>query len=191
MDGSRFATLPIELRDQIWELVLTNRLDDAVIINQVQACTPAISRTCRQIRSESLVMFYQKKIFKIVIHAVCARHLVPTCSYHHSWLRLYDEARLLERWLDSVPSECHFRVPSLHIINEIWGPGFSSQWHRQEDTWVQIARKLECYGYTDRRLDVSAYFIAFPESLHRKVQIDPAQAVRIAFGKVGLRVTVC
>ena len=191
MESSHFAKLPAELRDQIWELVLANEATEAVIINHVQACTPAISRTCRQIRSESLSMFYQRNIFKIVIHADCARHLVPTCSWHRSWLRLYDEAKLLERWLDRVPPECHFKVRILHIVNEIWGPDFPSQWHKQHDTWVRIARKLERYGYTDGRLNVSAYFISFPETLHRQVQIDPAQAVKIAFGKVGLRVTVC
>jgi len=60
---SALLELPAELRNLIYEYTLTAP-DRLVLTNDTLPEQPALTRTCRQIRSECLPMFYEKNQFR-------------------------------------------------------------------------------------------------------------------------------
>ena len=115
---------------------------------------------------------------------------MPKRPFDHPRSRLSDKVRLLERWLECVPSECHPEVRSLHIVNEVWRPGIPGQWHKQEDIWRTVARKLKTYGYTEEKLHVSLYSISLEVDTSGQSYGELASVIVDAFGKVGSRVAI-
>lgn len=80
--------LPAELRILIFEYVLAPASDTVIRIRRHQSrsdepCQPAITRTCRQLRQDSLPVFYALSNFKIVILYA----LPPNFTVPKNWLR--------------------------------------------------------------------------------------------------------
>ena len=71
MDNSPLAKLSPELRNEIWRLCVT--LDESgtpdTVVNEHRSLgiPPAITRTCKQIRDESYLMFYASNTFALRI----------------------------------------------------------------------------------------------------------------------------
>ncbi|KAM3425055.1 hypothetical protein BST61_g7023 [Cercospora zeina] len=57
MDRSPFFRLPAELRNSIWAFSLQCESDSATTCSDIYQ-EPSLSRTCRQIRAECLLMYY-------------------------------------------------------------------------------------------------------------------------------------
>lgn len=71
MDNSRFADLPAELRNEIWELAMDPNTPVGILAHPnklvfTNAKTKyALPHTCKQIRAEALAMFYAQQEFRV------------------------------------------------------------------------------------------------------------------------------
>ena len=74
MENSPFRSLATELRNRIWKLAITNEedhIDVDVSHSDGEWIQQSITRTCKQIRAESLTMFYAENRFRITIPDGC------------------------------------------------------------------------------------------------------------------------
>lgn len=67
-----FLTLPAELRNSIYELVIISP-DELVITKEGNLATPPLLQVCKQIRCEALTMYYAENCFRALVddHDAC------------------------------------------------------------------------------------------------------------------------
>lgn len=139
MDQSLFAKLPSELRDRIYELSLTvyditiydvkghGKFDwasticyNGIPIENGTAHLSALTRTCKDIRRESIIMFYTLNHFAIG----CPQGFIPQRIYRHSWVRSYRPNQLWslgiylatrQRFRTALGKQCWGLIPSVTI----------------------------------------------------------------------------
>lgn len=61
LDGRHLLTLPAEIRLTIFEMALTE--EEAVIVDKAGFTCPALTRVCRQLRSEAMKVWLQANVF--------------------------------------------------------------------------------------------------------------------------------
>lgn len=92
MENSPFQKLSPELRNIIWDLAVTSERDTLFLA----AKPPPITRACKQIRSESWLMFYSSNVFTVEIDAFRARRrdYNDSCNLKalNKWLRYLDHS---------------------------------------------------------------------------------------------------
>ncbi|KAK4953629.1 hypothetical protein LTR10_008232 [Elasticomyces elasticus] len=155
MDQSPFEKLAPELRNAIWEMSLN--LGEPLILNKIETTTPPpITATCRQIREETLFMFYSDRIVEL--------HL-PSPNYKDFNMssgacgRLYYKAG---DWLASLVCPCHHELISnfqVRLTVDFSKPTLDLFEHFQRNDpklhyalpflLRQLAPLLERYGCTD------------------------------------------
>ena len=151
MDASPFQKLSPELRNTIWALVVTS--ETPLTFNKPATCSPPpITATCRQIRAESLQMFYSCKVFGL--------HL-PEPSDDNKTRALKDKALA---WAASISRECHDLIArfEVHSTDESFMQIFmleASMLLKSHPQPLGLAQALSRSGYVgkDRYLWVHTY----------------------------------
>lgn len=135
MDQSPFNKLSAELRNCIYDEVLASEKRSVVDINTKQAAQPAITRVCRQMRDETLLLFYSSGTFYA--------HLIL------DWKRSYSKyAVALNEWLLDTSAACHQSVPCLALTLQT---GQSPMWWLEHDLRL-LGKMLRHAGYQSHRL---------------------------------------
>jgi len=98
--------LPRELRDSIYENVFTPETGEVISIDkhsayrpQSRAVQPAITRLSRQIRKETLPMFYALSSFELRLDGVT----------------LHQSTEVLKKWIEAIGAENARRITNLKV----------------------------------------------------------------------------
>ncbi|KAF2171132.1 hypothetical protein M409DRAFT_19102 [Zasmidium cellare ATCC 36951] len=187
MDNSPLNKLSAELRNQIYELALTS--DNPVSISDGSAVQPPLTRTCKQIRSESLLLSYGLNSITAIISA-------PTRDPNSDNLFHTSVDRIVV-WAKSTPTECHHAVTSLKfslatgrdwIFNRL-------NWDRRSSALRELRGELKCQGYEKDRVLVlgeKACEILIADRGHvlRTKLWDQTNAIKAFFEDVGFKYEV-
>ena len=147
MDASPFNKLPAELKNMIWDLILPK---GSAELGTAAATQPALLRVCRQIRNETLPMFYGNTDFHSFVYMNGARSNDNRCT-------LVPESSLewILHWLNTLPSAAHGAARSLNVLiltKENWA---NFQSIDGQDIWEGFGKSLALRGYTGSRVKVT------------------------------------
>nr|POF08183.1 hypothetical protein CFP56_62763 [Quercus suber] len=146
--GSRLLALPSELRDLIFEYALTSantvvtfRLDPYQEDSYSQAVQPALTRVNRQVRRESLpVWYWHSNAFIMHTEATKADHTMRWLKCNERYLPLLRE---VEVWVRVLGSSNNLRsVASGAVGLVVARKGGDATWRVQEGwRWITVCRK--------------------------------------------------
>jgi hypothetical protein len=145
MEHSPLNRLSAELRNHIWQLVVS--FEDSLLIKanaSLNARQHPLTRTCRQIRNETIAMFYAHNKFM----GTFALQRLPG-NYGHTRIAGKDLDVLLA-WLECLSTARHDLISRLNIRieGEIAGnPSFHTKCRMAE-----LSKVLVRCGYVQRRL---------------------------------------
>jgi len=153
MDHSPLHDLPLEIRNRIWQYTVFEP-DDVLIkqptYRQASWMQPGITRTCKQVRQETLHMFYACNIF--------VAKMDP-----HTWQGSRGQNKTV-KWLRRTKQEYHALIAGLRIEFSVGyvGDGASRFYTglstASQKKWTSLAEALLTEGYLGR------YSIYFPTS---------------------------
>nr|POE49216.1 hypothetical protein CFP56_32366 [Quercus suber] len=143
---SRLLDLPSELRDLIFEYALTSpstvvtfRLDPYQEDSYSQAVQPALTRANRQVRRESLPVWYGHNAFVMHTEATKADHTLRWLACNERHLQLL---RKVEVWIRVLGTANLRSVASGAIGLEVRRRGGDLTWRTQDDwRWITVCRK--------------------------------------------------
>lgn len=193
MDASPFGTLSAELRNTIYEMVLsdyqkTRTSNDVttgirgIKVDQYHKnITPPLAQLCRQIRNECLLMCFAETTFRF--------HLMYSRISQNN---RYDDFKRFVRWYSAIDWRCRWVTPRIEIrlkITEglLYKP--NSQWlqanvEATKRACNRLASVLEKRGYNKSRLLVVVH-IRVPSN-RQAPRDDVEDAVKRVFGRVGV-----
>ncbi|KAK5134782.1 hypothetical protein LTR08_006157 [Meristemomyces frigidus] len=148
MDASPFSKLSAELRNRIWEyavsgdlpvMITTWRDPDSVSTTFRDYKEPALSATCKQIRSKTRLMYYSHNNFQVELG-------------DHGWIRLIRPTDLqgpahVKTWLDAMDPEVHAATRSLTISINVPPSLFRDEFDNEENRWILMVMRLKERGY--------------------------------------------
>lgn len=137
MQNSPLEKLPAELRNKIYRLVVSDNKPLTVCARSPgyhKAIQPPITRVCRQIRDESLTMFYHCNEFVFEV--------TPAESWTETRWDIADRVWEIERWLHSTSENYRAAIRGLLIVC-----GSNCRAPDCESMWQVLAEMLESYGY--------------------------------------------
>lgn len=177
-DPCLLLELPPELRNHIYEFVLVSP-DEALIMKN--SSSPALLRTCRQIREEASSLYYGQNIFLITnAESLCIQWLasVPAkMRAHIKTMRLYtncrssghEAARYKRRLLTSLYSTISRMSSATEISLEV----FLKLDNAMKPVWTARSYELH-YNYCKRsRCPSSCYMRVQLLTPHRMTYLDP------------------
>ena len=131
----------------IWDFVLPK---GSVELGTAAATQPALLRVCKQIRNETLPMFYGNNDFHGFVYMKGARSNDNRCA-------LVPESSLewIIHWLNTLPSDAHRAARSLNVLlltKENWA---NFQSIDGQNSWEGFAKSLALRDYTEPRLKVT------------------------------------
>lgn len=154
MENSPFNNLSAELRNEIWQLALKSDTPLAIggtSAHGPTAAQPPLTRVCKQIRLETIKMFYCSNTFAMEMKCVnCASNVF--CAYTMG-SKAYD----LKNWLRFISTnKYHEAISKMGLV--VWVPamgncGWIGDWK------MSLLNGLQTYGFDgaheNRRLKVT------------------------------------
>ncbi|KAK4623073.1 uncharacterized protein CLAFUR5_06851 [Fulvia fulva] len=159
MDQSPLNKLPAELRNRIYELVLPRpgpcqirkTIYRKSIYGEQEAEQPAMTRTCRQIRHESLTMFYASRDF-------CVNIIEPqdsTCYYTNLVERDFQQKiSIFKTWLECTRTH-HSAIQLLSLRIEMNERAFRQVQKGYRSATNELGHLLLQYGFQHPRLRIT------------------------------------
>jgi len=176
----RFLDLPPELRDHIYEsAVYTGTLYPSTRreSSSNQATQPPITRASRQLRKESLPLFYSTNSFAMhpcCVHCTCDRPNGGSCEKITGNVA----ASAFMKWFESIG---YANIRHIHKITVFWGPSPSRSYHIVDLVQDLTKRKLVAEErYSFRTGGRTVYFCPESSSNTRsgKLSQPPYSALR-------------
>lgn len=93
MESSPFSKMPRELRDQIWRDALTTREGCIDVAGKTSPDEPSLLAVCKQIRTETIKIYYAENTFRIQSMAASLPPLFLKSKDLVSWLRCIGRER--------------------------------------------------------------------------------------------------
>ncbi|KAK3679768.1 snoRNP complex protein [Recurvomyces mirabilis] len=144
MDASPLAQPSPEIRNQIWELVVPST--ESLLVNDPSSCAPPpITRVCRKLREENLLMFYSGKIVQAILPSPVSVN------------KLYPLTVDIMNWANSVSKPCHDVIKCFEIhfaalgLRQMYCVERTS---RRED---DLSQRLAPFGYVGEDRYVAVY----------------------------------
>lgn len=195
MDYSLLSRLSAEIRNRIWLLAVTGVNDDddedkgdnVFCLDDGEGTQPSITRTCRQIRAESLLMFYANSEFLAWDVDFETPFGAPGPTSEKQLRELID---LICRWLHAVPREYHVVTKKVHIRTHVDVSWWMMDWDIRCDSWEILVRELNACGYFEPRLTASVELCKEGRMISQwnKVRADDGTDIKQAFQDLGLNV---
>jgi len=170
MDHSPLHDLPPEIRNRIWQYAVFEPED--VLIKQptyqrASWMQPGITRTCKQIRQETLHMFYACNTFVAKMHPCTGQG----SRGHNKTIK----------WLRRTKQEYHALIAGLRLEFSVGyvrygATGYTNLSIASREKWMSLAEALLIEGYLGR------YSIYFPTS--DETTEGTRQTIITAFAKV-------
>lgn len=153
MKNSHFNKLCAEMRNKIYELALTS--DKSLSINKGTAVQPPLTRVCKQIRSETLLLLYSVNNFTSIIKTLFT--LLSRVQERRDEAFLDSVDKIIE-WARATPKECHQAIPLLTLTPDIHAGWLfnPSLWTPREGSMLRLRKELRRRGYGDDRVGVKA-----------------------------------
>ena len=176
MDNSPFRKLSAELRKTIWEQVVTD--PNYINIDSDEAEQPEITKVCKEIRSETLLMFYKRNTFVAVLENFDDYRDDDAEQEVHGLIRF---AKIRPAYTAAVG------VLVIHMTYYTDKP-YAASYHffkRNADKWTDLARELNRAGYKGRNLDMTIH-VEDALGHNRSAALQNLRDVQQAFEDVGL-----
>lgn len=192
MDESPFALLSPELGNHIYDLCVTSdvplSISGYVLIHylgcRLYTSQPPITRVCREMRGECLLMFYASNNFIINIPS----DVVNISPFDNIGPQTDIKTTIAQavKWLNKTPTNCHSAVKRLSLDAEVDICDLADYVEDNGKAWRKLIKCLGKKGYKGSRL-MSSVLISSESSEPVYTEEDHAEA-REAFRGFGLTV---
>ena len=131
METSPLAKLSPELRSKIYSYIIPTQ--DVQVIGhplelavreEIAAIQPAITRTCKQLRKESLQMYYANNQFRILLPEAsdfAFALVMEMSSAQHE--RVFKQGMVaIKEWVTQTPKTCHALIKKVRIAGKYQYP---------------------------------------------------------------------
>ncbi|KJX92692.1 hypothetical protein TI39_contig5831g00006 [Zymoseptoria brevis] len=192
MDNCGFGKLSAELRNRIYDQVLPD--DDEIEVYSANLSKPSedyqppITQVCREMRAETLPMFYGRNQFVLPL---------TTEDEHgtHWHVLLENSTDKAEKWLEYNTGALSLLKRSLIISAEFEGDVLTKKWYDHKRPWKRLKEVLRASGYSEEmyflmiRADYWNLLDRNSDSLNRDERRE-TRIVNKAFREMGLRCEV-
>ena len=142
MDSSPLQRLPAEIRNTIWEYVVTSHKPIRISTTMK---LPPITQVCEQISNETIGLYYSNNdfVFYLGLASFWSKDIDPQGKV------LARGTLTLKLWLASIPAQHHQAIRELRLrgcpLVEPWR--WEGIWRDRQDDMLNLVGMLEASGY--------------------------------------------